>query len=129
MSDSNPQKFRLVNRILGSQPSLGPIPGNQVFPWTVILFISYTLGYNIIRLGWLNTLLMAAWLIGTWWILTGNQSWRFLSKFVPLPYVVRGHARYLSLLDKKSYERKSQKKAAKRRRKKGKNPQTLRRSD
>lgn len=122
MTNPENKKFRSVNRILGSQPSLGPIPGNQVFPWAIIVFISYFIGYNVLRLGWLNTILIAAWLMGTWWILTGNHSWRFLAKFVPLPHVVRGHARYLSPLDRQTYERQGQKKATKRRRRKSKNP-------
>ena len=125
MKSSNNQEFRTVNRILGSQPNLGPVPGNMVLPWTVILLFSYILGTKLFALGWLNTILMAAWLMGTWWILTGKHSWRFLAKFIPLPYVARGHARYISHFERKSNERKGQKKANQKRRRKGKSPKAL----
>jgi len=116
MSNSD-KNFRTVNRILGAQPSLGPIPGNQVLPWATIILISWIVGYQILGLGWLRTGLMAFWLMGTWWILTGNQSWRFLAKFIAVPNLARGYARYQSLLiTTQLHERKNRKKKAKRRR-------------
>lgn len=117
MDKPNP-KFRTVNRILGSQPNVGPIPGDQVIPWCILGFLSIVLGRNILNLTWPQTGLIVGWAIGTWWILTGNKAWRFLSKFISVPYVARGHARYISLLDPESYERKGRKKKAKRGRKK-----------
>lgn len=114
MNESNP-KFRPVNRILGAQPSLGPVPANQVLPWALIFIFSWFIGQGILGLSWLHTGFLAAWLGGTWWILTGNQAWRFLAKFVPVPHVTRGYARYQSLLLSRSYERKNRQRKAKRR--------------
>ena len=34
-------QFRPVNQILGTQPSLGPIPADQIIPWTVIVLTAY----------------------------------------------------------------------------------------
>jgi hypothetical protein len=115
MSNSD-KKFRTVNRILGTQPNVGPIPGNQVVPWATILLTSWMIGHQMLGLSWLKTGLMALWLMGTWWILTGNQSWRFLAKFIAVPHLARGYARYQSLLTPEPHERKNRKKKAKRRR-------------
>lgn len=118
--DNPSPKFRPVNRVLGAQPSVGPIPGDQVIPWCVLAFLSIVLGRNILDLGWAQTGLIVGWAIGTWWILTGNQAWRFLSKFINVPYVARGHARYISVLDPQNHERQGRKKKVKRSRKKAK---------
>lgn len=106
MSEERPKEFRPVNQILGSQPSLGPIPADQIFPWTVIVLASYFIINGIFGglftddfQRWLWTLLIAGWGIATWWILTGGRSWRFLSKFIGVPTWTRGFARYQSLLE------------------------------
>lgn len=100
------EDFRPVNQILGTQPSLGPIPADQIFPWTIIFLISYFIINGF--LGglfqnewhkWLWTLLISGWGMATWWILTGGRSWRFLSKFIGVPTWTRGVARYRSVRD------------------------------
>lgn len=102
---SRQEEFRPVNQILGTQPSLGPVPADQVFPWTVIALAAYFVVNGIFGgffaddfQKWLWTVLIAGWGMGTWWILTGGRSWRFLSKFIAVPTWTRGAARYLSLL-------------------------------
>ncbi|MBW4586908.1 hypothetical protein G7B40_024055 [Aetokthonos hydrillicola Thurmond2011] len=106
MAKERDEDFRPVNQILGSQPSLGPIPADQVFPWTVIALSSYFIINGIFGgffqddfQKWLWTVLIAGWGMATWWILTGGRSWRFLSKFIGVPTWTRGIARYLSLLE------------------------------
>ncbi|WP_066384079.1 MULTISPECIES: hypothetical protein [unclassified Anabaena] len=106
MSDKQQQDFRPVNQILGSQPSLGPIPADQIFPWTVIILGAYFIIHGIFGglfpddfQKWLWTALIAGWGMGTWWILTGGRSWRFLSKFIGVPRWTRGFPRYHSLLE------------------------------
>ncbi|MBR8835129.1 MAG: hypothetical protein DSM106950_14120 [Stigonema ocellatum SAG 48.90 = DSM 106950] len=106
MAEERDQEFRPVNQILGSQPSLGPIPADQVFPWTVIAVASYLIVNGVFGglfaddfQKWLWTILIIGWGMATWWILTGGRSWRFLSKFVGVPTWTRGIARYLSLLE------------------------------
>ena len=105
MSKEREQEFRPVNQILGAQPSLGPIPADQIFPWTIIALSSYFIVNGIFGgffsddfQKWLWTILITGWGMATWWILTGGRSWRFLSKFVAVPTWTRGTARYLSLL-------------------------------
>ncbi|BDA72923.1 hypothetical protein RIVM261_011920 [Rivularia sp. IAM M-261] len=119
MSQDKDKDFRPVNRILGSQPSLGPIPADQVLPWTIIALASYFIVNGIFGgifqdefQKWLWTALLATWGIATWWILTGGKSWRFLSKFIGVPTWTRGFARYHSIL--RNHEGKNRK--AKRRR-------------
>ncbi|MEH2182690.1 hypothetical protein [Nostoc sp.] len=106
MSQEREQDFRPVNQVLGSQPSLGPIPADQILPWTVIALASYFIINGIFGglfqeefQKWLWTVLMTGWGIGTWWILTGGRSWSFLSKFIGVPTWTRGFARYQSLLE------------------------------
>lgn len=98
--------FRPVNQILGTQPSLGPLPADQIFPWTVIGLAAYFIVNGIFGglfdddfQRWLWTFLIAGWGMGTWWILTGGRSWRFLSKFIGVPKWTRGIARYQSFLE------------------------------
>ena len=43
MTREKENQFRPVNQILGSQPSLGPIPADQIIPWTVIVLTAYFL--------------------------------------------------------------------------------------
>ncbi|NJL11020.1 MAG: hypothetical protein HC908_14990 [Calothrix sp. SM1_7_51] len=110
------KEFRPVNQILGSQPSLGPIPADQVFPWTIIALAAYFIVNGIFGglfqdefQKWLWVLLIAGWGMATWWILTGGRSWRFLSKFIGVPNWTRGFARYQSLLEV-NHEAKNRKK-------------------
>jgi hypothetical protein len=106
MSEEREQDFRPVNQILGAQPSLGPVPADQIFPWLVIALTSYFIINGIFGglftddfQKWLWTILIAGWGIATWWILSGGRSWRFLSKFIGVPTWTRGFARYQSLLE------------------------------
>ena len=122
MTQEREQEFRPVNQILGSQPSLGPIPADQIFPWIVIVLASYFVVNGVFGgifaddfQRWLWTALIAGWGIATWWILSGGRSWRFLSKFVGVPTWTRGFARYQSLLEI-NHEAKNRKTKPKRRR-------------
>jgi hypothetical protein len=96
-------EFRPVNQILGAQPSLGPIPADQILPWALIALVAYFIVNGVFGgifpdefQKWLWTALLTAWGIGTWWILMGDRSWRFLSKFIAVPKWTRGFARYQS---------------------------------
>lgn len=91
-------KFRTVNQILGAQPNLGPFPASQIVPWGLILIFTWFCK-GFLNLNWLHTGLLAAWLMATCWILFGDKSWRFLSKFLSVPYVVRGYTQYQSVLE------------------------------
>ncbi|MFN6568370.1 hypothetical protein A6770_06130 [Nostoc minutum NIES-26] len=126
MSEKQEQEFRPVNQILGSQPSLGPLPADQIFPWIVIALTSYFIINGIFGgifsddfQRWLWTVLVAGWGIATWWILTGGRSWRFLSKFIGVPTWTRGFARYQSLLEV-NHEAKNRKKKHRHRRSRNK---------
>ncbi|RUS95591.1 hypothetical protein DSM106972_089470 [Dulcicalothrix desertica PCC 7102] len=109
------KEFRPVNQILGTQPSLGPIPADQIFPWIIIILLSYFIVNGFLGglfadawQKWLWTVLIAGWGMATWWILTGGKSWRFLSKFIGVPNWTRGVARYRSFLEF-YYERQNRK--------------------
>ncbi|WP_017314409.1 hypothetical protein [Mastigocladopsis repens] len=115
MSVDPDKEFRPVNQILGTKPSLGPIPADQIFPWTIIALLSYLIVNGFFGAffpdqwqKWLWTVLIGGWGIATWWILTGGKSWRFLGKFIGVPTWTRGTARYQSFLEF-HYERKNRK--------------------
>jgi purine-cytosine permease-like protein len=115
MTEERDNEFRPVNQILGTQPSLGPIPADQIIPWIIIALVSYFIINGFFGglfaddwQKWLWTVLIAGWGIITWWILTGGRSWRFLSKFIGVPTWTRGIARYQSFLGF-YYERKNRK--------------------
>ncbi|NEQ64382.1 MAG: hypothetical protein F6K21_02565 [Symploca sp. SIO2D2] len=101
--ESNPKpKFRTVNTTLGKQPKIGPFPADQFVPWMVICGVSYYLFKVTLNLSWVWTGALAAWGMSTWWVLTGSRSWRFLSKFVPVPNWVRAYTTYRRLLNSQS---------------------------
>ncbi len=121
MTVERDQEFRPVNQILGTQPSLGPIPANQIFPWAIIALASYFIVNGVFGglfsdgwQKWLWTILIASSGITTWWILTGGRSWKFLSKFIGVPTWTRGVARYHSFVF--YYETKNRQTKRKRRR-------------
>jgi hypothetical protein len=111
MPQEKDPEFRPVNQILGSQPSLGPIPADQIIPWAVIALSDYFIINGVFGglfeddfQKWLWIVLMTGWGMATWWILTGGKSWRFLSKLIAVPTWTRGFARYQSWLEI-NYER------------------------
>ena len=105
---SEPKEFRRINQALGKQPKIGPFPAGQILPFAIILFLSWS-AKEIFHLSWLNAALFGAWLMGTNWILTGTRSWRFFSKFIATPYLVRAAVRYESLLRRQEVEGRRQK--------------------
>lgn len=96
--DQKSNEFIPINQILNAKPQLGPIPGEQVIPWLIITIGSYLICQILLSLDWWATGLVAVWGSATWWILTGNESWRFLTKFYRTPKWTRGHLPYTSLL-------------------------------
>ncbi|KAM3092525.1 hypothetical protein ACKFKG_22170 [Phormidesmis sp. 146-35] len=94
--DKKSDEFIPINQILNSKPQLGPIPGEQVIPWLIITIGSYIICQVVLNLDWWATGLVGIWGSATWWILTGNESWRFLTKFYRAPKWTRGHLPYTS---------------------------------
>jgi hypothetical protein len=45
------QDFIKVNRVLGKQASLGPIPADQLMPWIAILIVCYLITNGFFSLG------------------------------------------------------------------------------
>lgn len=98
-------EFIPVNQILNTKPRLGPIPGEQVVAWIGIIVFAYLLCQGLLGLPWIATCLVAGWGMGTWWTLTGNESWRFLSKFCGVPRWTLGNQLYSSLLESRMLQR------------------------
>ncbi|MEO1144134.1 MAG: hypothetical protein AAFY26_00830 [Cyanobacteria bacterium J06638_22] len=101
MSENKNDDFIPVNQVLNLKPMLGPIPGEQVVPWVTIVVLSYFI-CRLLGLGWVTTIVVAIWGAGSWWVLTGDASWRFLSKFQGVPVWMVGRLSYNSpLLEEK----------------------------
>lgn len=96
--EQSKDEFISVNQVLNLKPRLGPVPGEQVIPWGIIFLLSYIVCQGILGLSWLGTGLVAAWGVGTWWCVTGDQSWKFLTKFTGVPIWTRGNLPYVGLV-------------------------------
>jgi hypothetical protein len=95
----NPDDFIQVNGALNLKPSFGPIPADQLIPWSMIALTNIVVANRILGLSWIVTILSTGWGIATWWILTGSDASRFLSKFHATPYWLYGNLPYLSPLN------------------------------
>ncbi|WP_191049391.1 MULTISPECIES: hypothetical protein [Nostocaceae] len=89
------EKFRIVNRILGDRPRLGPFPADQIFPWSAIAILNVLVLNYIFQVSWLATGLSIAWGWATWWVLSSNRT--FFGKFVGVPRISRGYMTYKAL--------------------------------
>ncbi|UFP97142.1 hypothetical protein [Gloeobacter morelensis] len=101
-TQAHPGEVRTVNQILGTRPSLGPIPADQFMPWVGLLVLTMTVTQGILPLcgldvGWMPTVVFAAWLCSTYYVLTYRRAWGYLGKFQNRPRWVLGHQRYLPL--------------------------------
>jgi hypothetical protein len=101
-SEKRSEEFIPVNQILHTKPQLGPIPGEQVVAWIVIVVTTYIVCKGILSLSWVATGLVGVWGIATWWILNGDESWRYLTKFCRVPRWTLGNLPYSKLLDQTS---------------------------
>ncbi|MEM9152547.1 MAG: hypothetical protein AAGB19_19110 [Cyanobacteria bacterium P01_F01_bin.3] len=95
---AEPDEYISINAALSMKPSLGPIPADQVFPWAVIVLGNIFVVKSLLGLSWVITILSISWGIATWWILTGSDSGKFLSKFHAPPFWVYGCAQHYSVL-------------------------------
>ncbi len=101
MSDG---RFRPVNQMLGSRPSLGPIPADLVLPWGGIALVVLIVTRNIFVVDWQWTIGLIVWGCTSWAILTGTKPYRFLSKFLlPPQRWSRGHERHRPIRKRKRY--------------------------
>ncbi|MEM9817782.1 MAG: hypothetical protein AAF827_15445 [Cyanobacteria bacterium P01_D01_bin.6] len=95
---AKPEEFIPINGALSLKPSLGPIPADQVFPWACIVLGNLFVVKSLLGLSWIVTILSIGWSIATWWILTGSDTGKFLSKFHAPPFWMYGCAQYASPL-------------------------------
>lgn len=99
MAARNPDEFIQVNGALNLKPSFGPIPADQLIPWSVITLANIVVANRILGLSWIITILSIGWGIATWWIVTGSDASRFLSKFHHPPLWLYGHLPHSSPLE------------------------------
>ncbi|WP_013325724.1 hypothetical protein [Gloeothece verrucosa] len=95
MNDSD---FIRVNKTLDKTPSILFMPGDQAVSWMIIAGVSYYIGKQLLQLSWIWTILIAAWGIGTFWLLTANGYHRFFSRLLNAPLWTRAITTYTPLL-------------------------------
>ncbi|MGB6013853.1 MAG: hypothetical protein WBG32_03915, partial [Nodosilinea sp.] len=67
-------------------------------PWCVIALFNIVIVNRIFGAGWIPTILCIGWGTATWWVLTGSDASRFLSKFHSPPSWCYGHLAYFTPL-------------------------------
>jgi hypothetical protein len=93
------ERFRPVNQMLGTRPSLGPIPADLALPWGGIVITVLIFTRSVFVLDWMWTIGLIVWGCTTWAVLTGTKPHKFLSKFMSPPNRwSRGHGRYKPML-------------------------------
>jgi hypothetical protein len=81
--------------MLGSRPSIGPIPADLLLPWGGILLVVIIFTRSVFVLDWQWTVGLVVWGCVSWAILAGQKPYKFLSKFLAPPRRwSRGHERY-----------------------------------
>jgi hypothetical protein len=100
------EKFRPVNQLLGSRPSLGPIPADLALPWGAIVIVVLIVTRSVFVLDWVWTVGLIVWGCTTWAVLTGTKPHKFLSKFIAPPQRwSRGHGRFKPMLARRDRTR------------------------
>jgi hypothetical protein len=94
----HPDDFVPVNGAINMKPGFGPIPADQLVPWCVIALFNIVIVNRIFGAGWIPTILCIGWGAATWWVLTGSDASRFLSKFHSPPSWCYGHLAYFTPL-------------------------------
>ena len=108
-SRSSSPSFRPVNNLLGSRPTIGPIPADLFIPFGTISLLVGLVSSQLLGLGIDWTIALIIWGCATWWILTGSRPYRFLSKFLPVPKRwSRGHVRYRSIHPQRAHKSQTQ---------------------
>ncbi|MEO0644611.1 MAG: hypothetical protein AAFZ17_00435 [Cyanobacteria bacterium J06650_10] len=88
-----------VSKVLQANTSFAGIPTDQMVPWAIFLFIALGMWSNGVR--WQIVFPFLFWSCGTWWLVMGSESWRFLNRFHKPPLWVNGAVRYSPFLKKR----------------------------
>lgn len=90
-------QFRTINRIVGSQPKVGPFAAYQILPFSAVFVLGFIL-MQMFGLHWLQMIFFDAAIVLTFVIVLGKHSWQLICRLYKCPYIVRGGAIYLPLL-------------------------------
>ena len=72
------QPYRPINRALGKAARLGPIPAALLIPFllaSLIAYLGYVAGFTLMQ-----SLFVGGFLLATWWLVSGGNSFRYLSR-------------------------------------------------
>ena len=87
--------FHQVNRALGASPTIAFLPAALLGP-AVIAVCTARLAQGLLGLTILQSLFVVAFVIATWWLVTGGNNFRYLSRYARwfMPCWQRGARRY-----------------------------------
>ncbi len=95
------EEFKQVSQSLGESPQFGIFSGKQFVVVSAIFVTIFGILTPIFGVSIFYSLSIATWASVTCGLLSGNNPHKFWSKFYPpIPYWVRGQARYISPLTK-----------------------------
>lgn len=80
MREPNDSRFRQVNRALGSHPKIGFLPMELAAP-IVVAVMTARIANGVFGLRLIPSCFIGAWLLASWWLVTGGNNFRFLSRF------------------------------------------------
>lgn len=89
-------KLKTINRAVGKTPTLAGLPSSMMFPLAIAFSIT-ALARTIFGLSFSSCFWLLVWLVATWWIATGGDNYRFLSKFSKAPRWIRATKKYQPL--------------------------------
>ena len=96
-----------VHKALDAEVNIGPIPGSQIWWWSGAMLITILI-CRLFGRGWPLGFPLFVWMAGTSWILTGQQSWKFLNRFHQPKRYTFAQLSYTPLLQSQGHANKSQ---------------------
>jgi hypothetical protein len=97
---------RKVNRILGSVPSIGPIPGDMLMYFVGSVMVGLLL-QSWLALDWPTTVFTSFGAFVASYLCIGRKEWKFFSQLMKTPRLVRIVPPYLRLLKKQQRAKRS----------------------
>jgi hypothetical protein len=74
------------------------VPADMIFPWGIIAVFAYVVMHQMLRVPLLWTACFGVWGCSTWWILTAERGWQYLSKFLSVPNWASAQPKYRRFL-------------------------------
>jgi len=74
-----------VNKVLGKRASIGPIPADQLVPWIILGCLAFFIVRMMLGMSLMVWAATWIWFAMTWWVLTGEATYKFVKSWIPTP--------------------------------------------